>query len=411
MAGPAIRPATGDLVITGISELITNDPRREGLLGLVDEAAVAVREGKVTWVGKEAELPSRYRELPPLDCEGRAVMPGFVDAHTHLVFAGDRAFEFDLRMAGAGYLEIQTQGGGIQATVEATRSAKPPDLLDGAVERASRMLEHGTTTVEIKSGYGLEPAAETTLLEVARQVGERLPIDVVPTFLGAHQVPAEYRHDRIGYLRLITEMMIPAAARLAAYCDVFCDRGAFSVEEAELVLREGRRHGLKPRIHANQLGNTGGVELAVKVGAVSADHLDFIDEGQADRLRQSGAVAVLLPTASWSLRSSQAPGSMLWERGVTVAIATDCNPGTSWVESMQLVVAVACLDMGLSLEQAVWSATRGGALALEETGKGMVAPGASADLLVLEAPSYRHLGYRPDHNHVRHVVKGGDLVV
>jgi imidazolonepropionase len=411
VARPAVRPANGDLVMTGIGQLVTNDPRREGLLGVIEGAAVAIREGRIAWVGGEAELPSRYRELPPLDCEGRAVLPGFVDSHTHLVFVGDRSREFELRMAGADYLEIQAKGGGIRSSVAAARLASPAELLSATLDRAGRMLEHGTTTVEIKSGYGLDPATETTLLEVARQTGEHLPIDVVVTFLGAHVVPEEYRLDRLGYLRLVTEVMMPSASRLAVYCDVFCDRGAFTVEEAELVLAAGRRHGLRPRIHANQLGNTGGVELAARIGAVTADHLDHVDESQVDALRQAGTVAVLMPTASWSIGSGQAPGKLMWDRGVKVAIATDCNPGTSRVESMQLVIAVACLQMGLTLEQSVWSATRGGAHALEEPDKGSVVPGAIADLMVLEADGYQHLGYRPDVNLVRTVVKNGDVVV
>jgi imidazolonepropionase len=224
-------------------------------------------------------------------------------------------------------------------------------------------------------------------------------------------VPPEFVADRDGYLLQIEHDMLPTASRLASYCDVFCDRGAFTVEEARRVLDAGRRYGLKPRLHANQLGNTGGVELAAAIGAISADHLEYIDASQAAALAATGVVAVLCPTASWSMQSRQAPGALLWDGGVIVALATDCNPGTSYVESMQLVIAVACLEMGLRLEEAVWSATRGGALALEEDDKGRVLPGAVADLIVLEAESYRHLAYRPDANLVRTVVKQGDPVV
>ena len=411
VALPSSSPATGDLLLTGIGELVTNDVRRSGQLGLVDHAAVAIRHGKIAWVGLEADLPSRYRELPDLECEGRAVMPGFVDPHTHLVFAGERSTEFASRLAGASYLEIQKAGGGIAATVDATRRATFDDLLASAVDRAATMLENGTTTVEIKSGYGLEAETEIRSLEVARKVGETLPIDVVTTFLGAHQVPAEFVSDRKGYLHSIEQDMLPTASRLASYCDVFCDRGAFTVEEARHVLEAGRRYGLKPRLHANQLGDTGGVELAAAIGAVSADHLEFVDAQQAAALAATGVVAVLCPTASWSMQSPQAPGPLLWDHGVVVALATDCNPGTSYVKSMQLVIAVACLEMGLRLEEAVWSATRGGALALEEVDKGRILPGAVADLLVLEADSYRHLAYRPDANLVRTVIKQGDPVV
>ena len=411
VAIPSSSPATGDLCLTGIGELVTNDPRRPGPLGLVDHAAVAVRHGKIAWVGPEPELPARYRELPHYDCEGRAAMPGFVDPHTHLVFAGERSTEFATRLSGASYLEIQQSGGGIAATVRETRKADFDDLVALAVARAGTMLEHGTTTVEIKSGYGLEVEAEIRCLEVARKVGDTLPIDVVTTFLGAHQVPPEFVGDRNGYLDQIEHEMLPLASRLATYCDVFCDEGAFSVDEARRVLEAGRRYGLRPRLHANQLGDTGGVELAAEIRAVTADHLEHVDGRQASALAARGVVAVLCPTASWSMQAPQAPGPLLWDRGVTVALATDCNPGTSFVESMQLVVAVACLEMGLRLEEAVWAATRGGALAIEEPDKGRIAPGAVADLIVLEADSYRHLGYRPDVNLVKNVVKQGDPVV
>jgi imidazolonepropionase len=411
VALPSSRPIGGDLVLTGVGELVTNDRRRSGLLGIVERAAVAMRRGAVAWVGHEADLPNRYFELPTIDCEGRAVIPGFVDSHTHLVFAGARPHEFAARLRGASYQEILESGGGILSTVAMTREASPASLLTSAVERAGTMLEHGTTTIEIKSGYGLDLATEITLLEVARQVGETLPVDVVTTFLGAHQIPPEFVGDRNGYLQMIENEMLPAVADLAQYCDVFCDRGAFDVFEAERVLAAGRRHGLKPRVHANQLGNTGGVELAAAMGAVSADHLDHIDERQAAMLADAKVVAVLCPTASWSIRSPQAPGPMLWDAGVTVALATDCNPGTSFVESMQLVIAVACLDMGLTLEEAIWSATRGGALALEDPDKGQIAVGAPGDVVVLEADSYRHLGYQPDLNLAKIVIKQGDAVL
>lgn len=407
---PSTRPATGDLLLTGVSELVTNDPRHGSRLGVVYEAALAIRHGEVAWSGPEAALPKRYRELPTLDCEGHAVIPGFVDSHTHLVFAGDRSHEFALRLQGATYLEILEAGGGISSTVEATRKASSADLLTSTIERAGVMLEHGTTTVEIKSGYGLEITTEMASLEVARQVGETLPLDVVVTFLGAHIVPPEYNDDRAGYLRLI-EQMLPLAARSATYCDVFCDRGAFTVDEARWVLQRALGHGLRPRLHANQLGDTGGVELAVELGTVTADHLENIDEAQARALAGAGVVAVLCPTASWSTRQSQAPGKLLWDIGATVALATDCNPGSSFVASMQLVIAVACLDMGLTLDQALWSSTRGGALALEEPRKGRLRVGDIGDVLVLESDNYRHLGYRPDQNLVKTVVKQGDSVV
>ena len=410
VALPSARPSSGDLLLTGIGELVTNDPRQGSRLGVLEKAALAIKGGEVAWAGGASDIPHRYRQLPEFDCEGRAVIPGFVDSHTHLVFAGERSDEFALRLQGASYLEIQAAGGGIASTVAATRAASPADLLALALDRAGSMLEHGTTTVEIKSGYGLALVPEVTSLEVARQIGESLPLDVVTTFLGAHVVPPEFVDDRAGYIRLL-QSMLPLAGRIASYCDVFCDEGAFSVNEARTILRSAREYGLKSRLHANQLGNTGGVELAVELGAVSADHLEHIDEDQAAALAQAGVVAVLCPTASWSIQSPPAPGRLLWEVGATVALATDCNPGTSYVTSMQLVIAVACLDMGLTIDQALWSATRGGALALEEPHKGRLRPGDVGDLVILEVDSYRHLGYRPDQNLVKTVVKQGDLAV
>ncbi len=410
VALPSARPASGDLLLTDISELVTNDPRAGSRLGVIEEAALVIRDGHVAWVGTGDDLPIRYRDMPELDCAGRAVIPGFVDPHTHLVFGGERSDEFAMRLQGATYLEVQAAGGGIASTVAATRAESPTDLRAAAIDRAGQMLEHGTTTVEIKSGYGLDLPTEVASLEVARQVGEALPVDVVTTFLGAHVVPLEFADDRSGYLELL-EAIMPAVSASATYCDVFCDEGAFTVSEARRVLEAGRRQGLRPRLHANQLGNTGGVELAIELEAVSADHLEHIDEQQAQALADSEVVAVLCPTASWSIRAPQAPGKLLWDVGATVALATDCNPGTSFVVSMQLVIAVACLDMGLTLDQALWSATRGGALAVEEPNKGRLRPGDWGDLLVLESDSYRHLAYRPDRNLVKSVVKQGDVVV
>lgn len=410
MAAPAAIPAEGDLLLTGIGELVTNDSHWPGLLGIVNDAAVAIHSRKVTWVGAESEIPARYRQLPEYQCEGRAVVPGFVDPHTHLVFAGDRAKEFSMRLAGASYEEISAAGGGIVSTVAATRSATPEQLLEGAVERAGQMLSQGTTTVEIKSGYGLEARTEETMLAVGREVGQRLPIDTVTTFLGAHAVPPEWKTDREGYLRLVEDVILPRCAPLASYCDVFCDQGAFTVDEAARVLEAGRRHGLKPRLHANQLGATGGVELAIRLKAVSADHLDHIDADQANALASAGTVAVLVPAASLMLGGPVPPGRLLWQSGATVALATDCNPGTAYVTSMQFIIALAVLEMGLSQEQALWSATKGGAIALEEEAKGWIGPGAEGDLVILEADSYRHLGYRPDANLASLVVKGGDQI-
>ncbi len=311
--------------------------------------------------------------------------------------------------AGEDYEAILASGGGIHSTVTATRAASFDELVAAGRERAMRLLRQGTTTVEVKSGYGLDTDTEVRMLEAARAVGERTPIDVVLTYLGAHVVPRDI--DRGDYLDLVTGEMLDACVPLARYCDVFCDRGAFTVEEARRVLLAGLEGGLRPRLHAEQLAHTGAARLAAEMGAASADHLDHATPEDAAALREAGVVAVLLPAASFSLRTPQAPARMLWDAGVTVALATDCNPGTSYVESMPFVIALACLEMGLTPEEALWAATRGGALALEEPDKGRVVEGAVADLAVLDAPSYRHLPYRPGSDLVWAVVKDGTVVV
>jgi imidazolonepropionase len=399
-----------DLVLTGIGQLVTNDPQRDGLLGLVDEAAVAIKAGRVAWVGPERELLRELRDLPELDCAGRSVLPGFIDAHTHLAFAGNRAEEFARRLRGETYEEILAAGGGIHATVEATRATDSMRLLDSSIQRAKRMLGYGTTTVEIKSGYGLETETEINQLEVAAAIDDELAIDVVPTFLGAHVIPKEFIGDRAGYVRLVIDEMLPAAAPLAKYCDVFCDEGAFTVDEAREILAAASGHGLRARMHANQLGHSGGAALAAELGAVTADHLDNITSDDVAALKAAGTVAVLLPTVSLSLRLPAPPARRLWDAGVPVAIATDCNPGTSYVENMQLVIAIASLEAALNPEEAVWAATRGGAMAIEAEDKGVIKPGAVADFVVLEADSYVEIPYRPGTDLVRIVIKNGKVV-
>jgi imidazolonepropionase len=397
-----------ELLLTGVGELVTNRPEAPDLVGIIADAAVATRDGRVLWVGPGSEIPTGLLDLPRLDAGGRAVIPGFVDAHTHLVFLGDRAGEFARRLRGESYEEIAASGGGIRATVAATRSASADDLVAAGIARAWRLLRSGTTTVEIKSGYGLDTAAEVRMLLAAKEIGEATPIDVVPTFMGAHAVPLGW--DRRQYLDLVIEEMLPNCAPLARYCDVFCDRGAFTVDEARRVLLAARALGLEPRLHAEQFARIGAAMLAAELAAVSADHLDQATEEDAAALQASGTVAVLLPASSFSMRRPQAPARMIWDSGVTVALATDCNPGTSYVESMPLVIALACLEMSLTPEEALWAATRGGALALEAAGKGMLTEGAAADMVILDAPSYRHLAYRPGTSLVWRVIKDGAIV-
>lgn len=387
-----------DLLLTGIGRLVTNSgpPQRD--------AAVAIENGRVTYAGSENDAPGQGSG-ERIACEGRAVIPGFVDAHTHLVFAGDRADEFAGRLAGADYT-----GGGILSTVAATRAASEEDLYREAAGRARRMIAGGTTAVEIKTGYGLELETEQRLLRVAHRLAEKLPITVRTTFLGAHTIPLEFRHDPDGYVDLIVEEMLPAVAPEADYCDVFVEEGAFNVDQARRVLETAAAHGLGARVHAEQLSHSGGARLAAELGAASADHLDRATEDDADALAQAGVSAVLTPGASYSLRTPQAPGPMLIDHGVTVALATDCNPGTSYLESMGLVISLASVLMGLTVEQAIFAATRGGAISLGLDDHGKLELGAVGDLVILDAPSETHLAYRPASNVVWKTIKAGLVV-
>ncbi|MEX1207693.1 MAG: imidazolonepropionase [Acidimicrobiia bacterium] len=396
------------LTLTNIGQLVTNASGVPGDLGVIRDAAVVIDDGLIAWVGSEADLPAEHGDAEALSCEGRAVLPGFVDSHTHLVFAGDRSDEFARRLRGESYEEILAAGGGIHSTVAATRATPTDRLADEAVARLGRMLAMGTTTVEVKSGYGLTTEHEIRILEAATEAGRRSPVDVVATFLGAH-VP-DRGMDRSDYVDLVADEMLPACAPLAEWCDVFCDRGAFTVDDARRILGVAAGHGLGARLHAEQLGHTGAAALAAEIGAASADHLDHATAEDAALLREAGVVAVLLPAASFSMRAPQAPGRMLWDAGVTVALATDCNPGTSNVESMPFVIALACLEVGLTPEEAVWAATRGGAQALRLEDRGKVTPGTLADLTILDAPSYTHLPYRPGSNPIWKVVKRGQVV-
>jgi imidazolonepropionase len=401
------RGEVNDLLVFNIGSLVTNDPARGGLLGIVDGGAVAIIDGVVDWVGPEADTPADYGDLLRLDAGGAAVLPGFVDPHTHLVFAGDRSDEFARRLRGESYEEILAAGGGILSTVEATRSASEDELYEAAAERVWRMLANGTTTVEVKSGYGLDVATEGKMLRVVARLEESLPIDVVPTFLGAHVVPAEYREDRNAYVELVCGEMLDACGPLARFCDVFSDEAAFTVDETRRILEAAKERGLDARVHADQLGRVGAAHLAADLSAASADHLDHATDEDLVAMRAAGTVAVLLPAVSFSMRLPYPDGRRVWDSGVTVALATDCNPGTAYVESMPFVVALAALNMGLTPDEAVWAATRGSARSLKLDDRGHLVRGAVADLVLLDAPTHLHIPYRPDADLVAAVVKTG----
>ena len=401
-----------DFLLTGAGQLVTCDPGLgEGPLGLVERGAVAAAGGRVVYAGPEAGLPDLEVDAGAARVEagGQAVVPGFVDAHTHLVFAGERADEFAARLRGVGYEEALAAGGGINRTVRETRAAADAELDAAAAARLGRALDHGTTTLEAKSGYGLTVEDERRSLEVLARVAAGSPVEVVPTFLVAHLIPEEYAGYRAGYLDLLEHEMLPACAPLAEFVDAFCDRGALTVEESRRVLAAGARHGLKGKLHANELGSTGGAALAAELGCTSADHLLFCDHEEARGLAAAGTVAVLLPGTSFLLRTGRAaPVQVLRDAGVTMALGTDCNPGTCYCESMQLVIALACVHGGLTPEEAVLAATDGAARALGRGGRvGRLAPGAACDLVLLAGRSYLDLAYHLGVNLARLVVKGG----
>lgn len=390
------------MFLTNIGELTTNQGTR------LHDAVVAVEDGMVSYAGPSADAPEQTGER--LDCGGRAVIPGFVDAHTHVVFAGDRSDEFARRMAGESYSDILAAGGGILATVSATRDAPEGVLFGLAAARVGRMIATGTTTLEIKSGYGLDLETEQRLLRVARRVGDELPVSVKTTFLGAHAVPPEYRSDREGYVEAVVEQMLPAVTGLADFCDVFVEEGAFTVDQARRIFARAASLGMRARVHANQLGPGGGARLAAEIGAASADHLDHVTEEDAAALAGAGVTAVLVPGASYTLRSPQAPGPMLADAGCALALATDCNPGTSYFESMAPIISLAVVQMGLTVEQAIEAATLGGAKSLGLDDRGTIAAGATADFVVLDAPSASHIAYRPGADLVWRVFKEGSHV-
>ena len=374
-------------LITNIGELVSNagpdaDPSAgPGPFWSVRDAALVIEDGGVAWTGPAARAPAADDAV---DCAGRTVLPGFVDSHAHLVFAGERSAEFAARMAGRPY-----QAGGIRSTVAATRAAPSTALRANLAALAGEMLSQGTTTLECKTGYGLTVPDEARSAELAAEVTPEV------TFLGAHVVPAEYTADPAGYLDLVCGPMLAACAPHARWIDVFCEQGAFGADESAAVLAAGRAAGLLPRVHANQLGPGPGVQVAVQAGAASADHCTYLSDADVAALASSSTVATLLPGVEFATRQPYPDARRLLAAGVTVALATDCNPGSCFTSSMPLCVALAVREMRLTTEEAVWSATAGGACALRRTDVGHLAAGARADLVLLDAPSHAYLAYRP----------------
>ena len=385
------------LHIRHIRQLITcagpaprRGPRQRDLPIIQDGAVIADRE-RIVYAGPERELPDALSGTSGHDViDGRAlsVVPGFVDAHTHAMFAGDRRDELRRRLGGATYAEIAAQGGGIVSTVRATRAATEEQLVDGARARLAEMLACGTTTAEIKSGYGLELETELKMLRAIRRLNRLQPIDIVSTFMGAHEIPVDHRSRREDYVRLVIDRMIPAVADegLAEWCDVFCEQGVFTPDESRRILQAGTARGLKARIHADELGPSGGSQVAADVGARSADHLIFVPEEGITAMRDAGVVATLLPNAAFYLKLGRfAPARVLIDAGVPVALATDVNPGGGFSPSMPFAMTLACFGMGLTFEEALCAATINAAHSLDRASTvGSLEPGKLMDAVLID---------------------------
>lgn len=404
-----------DLLLVNAGQLLTlagPAPRRgPGMadLGLVTHGAVAVRDGKVLAAGPEGQVRAHFEAGRELDAGGRVVMPAFVDPHTHVLYAGNRIDEFEMRLRGATYQEIMAAGGGIMRTVRATRAASDEQLLRESAARLARMRAQGTATVEVKSGYGLDVEAELRMLRLVPALARESGLRLVPTFLGAHAVPAEYAGRPEAYVDLVVEEMLPQVAGLAEYCDVFCDEGAFTLEQTARILRRAKALGLGVKVHADEFANLGAAELAVELGAASADHLMVTPPAARERLARSSTAAVLLPGTSFGLKSGHYADGRAWvDAGAVVALATDCNPGTAPSESMPFAIALACRMMGLTPAEAVVAATLNAAYAVGRAEVvGSLEPGKAADIAILDAEDYRELAYRFGGPIVHRVIVGG----
>ncbi len=383
-------------------------------LAVIDDGSVFVRNGVIEWVGHESDRTiDTTKETEVIDASDKIVLPGFVDSHTHLVFTGTRENEFAMRAEGTTYQQIAKEGGGILSTVTAVRKATKKELKRLAEKRLDKMMQCGTTTVEIKSGYGLDMENEIKMLEVINELAKEHFMTVVPTFLGAHAIPPEYDGNNDQYIRLLCDKLIPYAGRkrLSNFCDVFCETGYFDLDESKKVLEEGKKAGMQPKIHADQLSPLGGAELAAKVGAISADHLEHVTARGIEALRQAEVIATLLPGVSFFLGHDYAPARRLIDAGVTVALATDFNPGSCMSFSMPLMMTIACTQMKMTPEEAITACTLNGAAALGLSYKvGSIDVGKDADMVLYDMPNYRYLPYHFGTNLVAKVIKHGTIL-
>jgi len=398
------------IALHNAAQVIT--PLTGGGFRVVDRGAIVYQQGSIVFAGSSEEALASYPNAERMDVSGKVLLPGFVDAHTHLIFAGNRCNEFLMRLRGATYQEIAAAGGGIQSTVTATRAASPEQLLKSAGEDLQIMLSFGTTTVEIKSGYGLTLESEMKLLHVAKQLRDTSPLDIVITFLGAHDFPKE--KSREGYLEDLIKQMLPMVAqgKIADFCDVFCDQGYYSNEQTRIIAQRAVELGLRMKLHVDELADVNGAALAAELNAISADHLIFASDDGIARMAESGVCAVLLPGTSFSLRMPRhAPARKMIRQGVRVAIATDFNPGTCYCHSMQYILQLSTLLYGLTAEEAITAATLNGAAALGlDSRTGSLEPGKQMDCLIFDIPHYGYLFYNLGANRLETVVKQGKVL-
>ncbi len=406
-----------DLLVTNARELATSTGKqarggsRLGAIEVIHGGSLAVRDGLIVAVGLERELAARWTAARTLDAEGGTIVPGFVDAHTHPVFFGTREDEFEMRTRGSTYVEIANAGGGILSSVKGVRSASKEQLLALLLARLDRFLELGTTTIEAKTGYGLSTADELKCLEVIREAARIHPVEIVPTFLGAHDFPLEFRERKSAYVDVLVDEMLPAvaAAKIAEYCDVFTESHVFGLADSRRILTRAVELGLRPRLHADQLSLLGGARLAAEMKASSADHLEFVDDGGLEALLEAGVVPILCPVVPLYLRiEREAPGRRMIDRGLPVAISTDFNPGSSYLQSLPTAMAWAALRYRMTAGEALTAATLNAAASLDRAHRiGTLEVGKDADFVVLDVPNHRHLVYEHGRNAVRAVVKKG----
>jgi imidazolonepropionase len=413
---------SGNLVIKNAAELVTccgfaaKHGKEMAELHLIQDGALIIENGIITKVGKTEEVLNDFDQpgFHEIDASGKAVLPGFVDSHTHFVFGGYRAEEFSWRLKGMSYMEVMAQGGGIVSTVEATRKATKEELIALGKKRLDSMLAFGVTTVEGKSGYGLDYATEVKQLVVMGELDAAHPVDIVRTFLGAHAVPQNYRGNEEGFIEYLIQEVLPdvAKGKLAEFCDVFCEKGVFSVDQSQRLLESARSFGLQLKIHADELTPLGGTELAVELGAISADHLLHASDSGIQKMAEAGVIATLLPCTAFSLKEPYARARFMIDNGCAVALATDFNPGSCFSESIPLIFSLAVIYMGMSPEEAVTALTINGAAAIGREKKvGSLDVGKSGDVVLLEFPSYRYIPYHIGVNCVETVIKKGQIVV